>query len=155
MGLGFLNQPFYGCPEEEGKRGPGFADYTASPWSPVAGLFFAIFFQRHSGFLLPFFFFKKSFWYLLLRERIVYMCVGTGGPRGGATTQEKETQKQNDLEGSDRQTDRQTDREGTTGLLYFHFCKGREGRNRMHSGLSTKSKYLFCLVGDSHWNHTD
>ena len=83
------------------------------------------------------------------------MCVGTGGPRGGAKTQEKETQKQNDLEGSDRQTDRQTDREGTTGLLYFHFCKGREGRNRMHSGLSIKSKYLFCLVGDSHWNHTD
>lgn len=53
------------------------------------------------------------------------MCVGTGGPRGGAGTQEKETQKQNDLEGSDRQTDRQTVREQPT---YFTFTFARAER---------------------------
>lgn len=53
------------------------------------------------------------------------MCVGTGGPRGRAETQEKETQKQNDLEGSDRQTDRQTMREQ---LAYFTFTFVRAER---------------------------
>lgn len=61
------------------------------------------------------------------------MCVGTGGPRGGAKTQEKETQKQNDLEGLDRQTDRQTVREQWPTLLSLLQGQRGEEQNALRS----------------------
>lgn len=91
MGLGFLNQPFHGCPEEEGKQGPGFADYTASPWSPVAGLLFAIFFQRHSGFLLPFFFLKLLV-FAAERKDCLYVCGDRWAERRGRDSGERDTE---------------------------------------------------------------
>lgn len=148
VSLGFLDQPLYGCPEKEGRQGPGFADYTASPWSPVAGLVScnllpAAFRQQQ----LPFATFFKSFWYLLLRERVVYTLVGTGGPRDGAETQEKRAHRSRMTWWAPRWEQ----------LAYFTFtfAGAREGRNRIYSGLSTNSKYLFCLIGDSHWNHVN
>lgn len=103
VGSGFLNQPFYGCPEKEGKQGLGFADYTLSPWSPVAGLFSCDLFPvapDSNSFLFFFslsFFFFLSFWYLLLRRKGCLYALGTGGSKDGAKTQRREfTGKQTD-----------------------------------------------------------
>lgn len=148
MGLGFLNQPSMDAQKRKESKGLGLLITWRHHGHRLLGSSLQSF---SSGIQVSFCHFFLSFWYLLLRERVVYMCVGTGGPSGGAKTLEKETQKQNDVEGSDS---RQTMREQPA-YFTFTFTRAERGRNRMHSGLSTKSKYLFCLIGDPHWNRTD
>lgn len=82
VGSGFLNQPFYGCPEKEGKQGLGFADYTLSPWSPVAGLFSCDLFPVAPDSNSFLFFFSLSFFFffkLLVfasEKKGLFVCFG-------------------------------------------------------------------------------
>lgn len=118
MGSGFLNQPFLGCPEEEGRRGPWFADYKPSPWSQVVGprALQSLFSQQRLGsnsFLSTTF---QLLGFAGERKECGPACADTYEARGGTMKQERRANSKADLF--------PWDAVGITCSFSFHFYRG-------------------------------
>lgn len=146
MGSGFLNQPFLGCPEEEGRPGPWFADYKPSPWSQVVGprALQSLFSQQRLGsnsFLSTTF---QLLGFAGERKECGPACADTYEARGGSMKQERRANSKADLFPCGNN------------LLVFGFTftgVGGKGRNITHSGGSSRSENVLCLIDDFHLSH--